>query len=83
MEKVAVILGTGILFIGSLLILLPLTTLIGACAAWIVGFWFGPTILSALDSFGVHNISMWQLGALGGFISPFLRTKVEAKVNQE
>lgn len=50
----------------------------GAFAGWVVGLFFSDTILSALASFGVKTeaLSMWQLGAMLGFVGSFFRSSV-------
>ena len=60
--------------------LVPMTTIIGAFTGWIVGWFFGDTILTILSQLGVHDANMWQWGAFLGFLSGFLKTKVSAEV---
>ena len=55
-----------------------LGTLFGALAGWIVGLFFGDTILGILGQMGLHNITMWQYGAFMGFNGGFLKTKVSS-----
>ena len=78
MEKFITVIGAALVFSGTMAALLPITTLFGAIAGWIVGLFFGDTILYALSEMGLRNITMWQLGATLGFVSTFLRTRVES-----
>ena len=52
-----------------------LGTLMGAVAGWIVGLFFGETILSTLSRFGVSTLGlqMWQLGATLAFVGSFFK----------
>lgn len=50
-----------------------LGTLFGAIGGWVVGWFFGDTILGVLASFGVTGLSMWQYGAFLGFTGAFFR----------
>lgn len=60
-----------ILSIVPLIIILP--TFLGAVGGWVVGLFMGNSILGALASMGITNISMWQLGALLGFVGGYFR----------
>jgi hypothetical protein len=79
-EKLVAGVGAAFLAIGSIFLLVTLGTLIGALAGWIVGLFFGDTILGILNQLGVKGISMWQFGAFMGFTGGFLKTKVTAEV---
>lgn len=60
-----------------------LTTLIGAFCGWVVGWFFGDTILGILASFGVKGFAMWQIGAFLGFVGGvFKSTTINKNVNQ-
>lgn len=52
-----------------------LGTLMGAVAGWIVGLFFGETILTTLSRFGVDvlGLQMWQLGATLAFVGSFFK----------
>jgi hypothetical protein len=52
--------------------------LIGAFMGWVVGLFFGDTILSFLARVGVDTagLAVWQVGAAMGFLGSFLRTSV-------
>lgn len=76
MQKLAIWIGSSVLFIGGLVLLIPLCTLCGAISGWIVE-WFFDAPLIVLSAMGVKGITMWQLGAFLGFITPFLRTKIQ------
>lgn len=78
METLAKALGLGILWVATLFIVIPLGTLFGAFAGWVVGHTFlGGWVLDGLGSFGVRGIDLTDFGALMGFAGGFLRTKVE------
>ena len=79
MEKFVMAIGAIMLFVASIAALIPITTLCGAVAGWFVGLFFGDAILYTLSEMGLHNITMWQLGATLGFVSGFLKTRVECK----
>lgn len=70
---------TSTLAVIALAFLLPvLGTLIGAFMGWVVGLFFGETILAFLAAVGVttSGLSMWQVGAAMGFLGSFLRTTI-------
>ncbi len=45
--------------------------LYGAFFGWFIGLIMGKPILAALAGFGISGITMWQIGALLGFVSSF------------
>lgn len=79
MDKSVKIFGTAVLFLGALVFVIPLATTFGAVAGYIVGLFFGDTILSVVGKMGLHDVTMWQLGACAGFFGGFLRTTVSTK----
>lgn len=82
MDKVALALAAVAMAIGGVFVFVILGTLFGAVAGWIVGLFFGDTILGILAQLGVRNITMFQLGAFLGFVGGFLKTKVTAEVKE-
>lgn len=74
MTKFVEFLGAAVLIIGGIILLLPLSTLCGAIAGWAVGLFFEKEILGVASQLGIHNVTMWQLGAFLGFVGTFLRT---------
>lgn len=62
-----------------MLLLIPLGTLLGGIIGVIVGWVFGDTILHTVGQFGVHDVSMWQLGCFLGFVSAFFRAHTTKK----
>lgn len=76
METVAKAVGAMVVFAALIVIAAPLGALLGAFAGWTVSLFFGDTILKVI---GLHGVTMWQLGATGGFLGSFLRTTVTAK----
>lgn len=49
------------------------TTLIGAFIGWVVGWFFGNTILNFFAAIGIEGFTMAQLGAVLGFVGGFFR----------
>jgi len=78
MEKLTLAFGATILTLGALFISIILGTLTGAIAGWVVGLFFGDTILYILSQLHVQNVTMWQFGAFLGFVGGFMKTKVTA-----
>lgn len=74
MEKIISIFGGAILVLVGLMILIPLGTLFGAISGWVVGIFFGDTILDIVSQLGVKGVTMWQFGAFLGFTGAFFRT---------
>jgi hypothetical protein len=83
MEKIAIAFGGSLMFAGAILFVAPIATLFGAVAGWIVGLFFGETILNVLALLGVHGVTIWQFGAFMGFVGGFLKTKVTAEVKEK
>ena len=50
------------------------STLIGAFVGWVVGWFFGNTILNFFAAVGIEGFSMAELGAVLGFVGSFFRT---------
>ena len=50
-----------------------ISTLIGAISGWVVGLFFGQSILAIFATIGVSGFSMWQIGAFLGFVASFFR----------
>ena len=67
---------TFLMFVGMPLALFVLNVFIGAVSGWIVGLFFGNTILGILEQIGINGFSMWQIGAFLGFISGFFRKMI-------
>lgn len=75
---IGALLGTVVTIIAIMLI----SPLLGAAFGWVVGWFFGPTILYVLGQLGLHGVEMWQLGLTFGFLSSFIsmtRGKANAK----
>ena len=56
-----------------------LNALLGAFAGWVVGLFFGETILGILAQIGVTGVEMWQVGLFFGFVGAFFRTSMTVK----
>jgi hypothetical protein len=82
-DKMAKAFASILLLFGGIFIFTILGAFLGALAGWIVGLVLGDAILHVLDAFGAHNITMWQFGALMGFVGGFLRTKTEVTQSDE
>ena len=67
--------GGAVLTIGGIFLFVIFGTLMGAIAGWVVGLFFGDTILGILQQLDITDISMWQYGAFMGFVGGFLKTK--------
>lgn len=46
----------------------PTATAIGAATAYLTGLAFGPTLLAGFAQLGVHGLTLWQIGAVMGFV---------------
>lgn len=55
----------------------------GAFSGWVVGVFFGGTILGLLEQMGIQDVYMWQVGAFLGFIGGFFRTNVSTNKDEE
>lgn len=73
MDKFLTSLVVGVLATALVFLLVILGTCIGALGGWVVGWFFGETILGVLAAFGVTGIKMWQFGAFLGFVGGFFR----------
>lgn len=51
-------------------------TLFGAFFGWSVGLFLGKAILGFLEQIGIYGVSMWQFGAVLGFVSAFFKTLI-------
>lgn len=60
-----------------LLAIIPIVAVFfGAFSGWVVGIFFGGTILGLLEQVGIQDVYMWQVGAFLGFIGGFFKTNV-------
>jgi hypothetical protein len=71
--KLLIAIGTVCAAFLGILIVAPLSTLFGAVAGWAVGLFFGGTVLGLLGQVGVHDVTMWQVGAFLGFLAAFFK----------
>lgn len=79
-EKLLLFWGGTFVTLAGICVFVVLGTLFGALSGWIVGLFFGDTILGIAGQLGIRNIAMWQLGAFLGFVGGFLKTKTTAEV---
>ena len=56
-----------------------ISTLFGAFAGWVVGLFFGKTILAFFAALGITGFKMWQIGAVLGFVGGFFRNSISVK----
>lgn len=80
MEKVATGFGVVCLTMMGIFCFVIFGTLLGGIAGWIVGFFFGDTVLGILAQLGIKGVTMFQFGCFMGFVGGFLKTKVTAEV---
>lgn len=80
MEEFVAAIGAVLATVLVLFIILVLGALGGAVAGWVVGLFFGQSILGVLSAAGVSGITMWEFGATVGFIGGFFRS-VQQKGN--
>jgi len=73
----------GYTVLGAILIFfIPIVgSLIGAFVGWIVGLFFGETMMGVLSAFGVNveGLEPWHIGMFLGFVSGFFKTSVSRK----
>lgn len=80
MEALAKSFGVVFLTISGIFVFVIFGAFLGGVAGWIVGIFFGETILNIAAQIGIKNVTMFQLGCFLGFVGGFLKTKVTAKV---
>lgn len=80
MEKFALAFGIAALAMSGVFVFVIFGTLLGGFAGWLVGVFFGDTILGIASQLGVKGVTMFQLGCFLGFIGGFLKTEVTATV---
>lgn len=83
METMAKVFGVVMLSMMGIFFFIIFGTLLGGLAGWIVGFFFGDTILAIASQLGIKSVTMFQLGCFLGFVGGFLKTKVTATVEQK
>ncbi len=68
--------GFPALFLGASLIFCTvlMNALMGAFVGWVVGLFFGKTILGILACIGISGFKMWQIGVFLGFVGGFFKT---------
>jgi hypothetical protein len=49
-------------------------TFVGAFAGWVVAWAFDETTVKALEFFSLTNYELWEIGAVLGFLSSFIRS---------
>jgi hypothetical protein len=80
MDKIALAFGGIALTICGIFFLVIFGTLVGGIAGYVVGLFFGDTILQIAGDIGIKGVTMFQFGSFLGFVSGFLKTKVSAEV---
>ena len=79
MESLGKILGCCLSVALTLFFASILGTLLGAFAGWVVGLFFGETILGIFAAIGISGFKLWQLGAFLGFVGSFFRLSISSK----
>jgi hypothetical protein len=79
-----VVVLAGLALAPALTAMVILHVVFGAVGGWLVGLFFGETILGTLSRFGVdiEGLSMWQLGATLAFVGAFFRAHQTVKNNE-
>ena len=72
-EGISTVIGGLVILVGVLFLAVLLGTLVGALCGWVVGLFFGDTILGILASIGITGFKMWQIGAFLGFVGGFFK----------
>jgi len=76
MEKMATVFGYIFLSFIGIFFFVIFSALIGGLAGWVVGLFFGDTILNIAGQLGIKNVTMFELGTFLGFVGGFMKTKV-------
>lgn len=71
-----------LMFVVMPLFLMVLNVLFGAISGWLIGLFFGNTIIGVLDCVGISGFSMWEIGAFMGFIAGFFRKMITFNSNK-
>ena len=79
MKEVLAIIGGAVAIAFLLAAMIIFGTLFGGVAGWVVGIFFGDTILGILSQIGIKGITMWQFGVFMGFVGGFIRANVTKK----
>ena len=69
----------GVIAVLLIVVVVLLSTIVGAFVGWLVGLFFGETILGIFACLGVTGFKMWQIGAFLGFVSGFFRSSFSSK----
>lgn len=71
------VIGAIVLVVGGLALLIPLSTIFGALAGWLIG-WLFPDMMRHLCAL-LHVTAPYQAGALLGFVGGFFRSNLSSK----
>lgn len=66
-----------------IVVVVLLSTIVGAFVGWLVGLFFGETILGIFACLGITGFKMWQIGAFLGFVSGFFRPSISSKKSED
>lgn len=83
MNKVTNALAASIVVLLVLFIAPIIGPIFGAFAGFIVGGFFPETARDFLDAIGMEKLSMWQFGAMLGFVGGFFRSSTTVKRNDD
>ena len=82
MDKFVIAIGSLFVVLASVLLFVILGTLFGAVGGWIVGLFFGDTILTIFAMLGIKGVTMFQIGAFLGFVGGYFRTTSAEKADK-
>lgn len=68
--------GIIVIVVLTLLILAPLSTIVGIIGGWIVGLFFTDLIIGTIarTGFDVTGLEVWHIGGVLGFIASFFKS---------
>ena len=73
MDNFFIIIATLVEILVTFIFTVILNTLFGLLSGWVVGLFFGKTILGILASIGIEGFAMWQIGTFLGFLTSFFK----------
>lgn len=83
MQAFLAVIGAAFAVPALLVFLVCLGTFFGGIGGWIVGLFFSESVLGVLGAFGVHGVTMWQLGCFLGFVGAFFRSSTTVNKGED